>query len=214
MKVLSLNVGEPRSYIFKNTAVTTGIFKEPVSGPRWLRRHSLEGDGQADPFNHGGANKAVYAYPSEHYEFWRGEIPELKLSLGIFGENLTTVGLLEGDVHIGDHFRIGKAIVRVTQPRIPCYKLALRTGRDDIIERFLFSRRSGIYFAVVEEGQIDTGDAIERTEENSQALTVAEINLAYTEPDEYPDLVQRAATTEGLPPGIRGRFQKLVLRQA
>jgi MOSC domain-containing protein YiiM len=213
MKLLSLNVGEPRTYVYKNAAVTTGIFKQAVTGPRLLRRHNLEGDGQADLVNHGGVNKAVYAYPSEHYELWRHEIPDLRLEVGIFGENFTTSGLHEASARIGDHFRIGRALVRVTQPRIPCYKLALRTGREDIIKRFLDSGRSGIYFAVVEEGLVECGDSIERIFENSEALTVAEINLAYTDPERYPDLVQRAADTQDLPPGIRNHFQKLAVAQ-
>lgn len=212
MRVLSLNVGAPQSYDYKNARVTTGIFKEPVSGSRLLRRHNVDGDGQADLVNHGGENKALYAYPSEHYASWGVEIPELKLSYGLFGENLTTEGLHEAEIRIGDRFRVGEALVRVTQPRIPCYKLALRTGREDIIERFLASGRSGIYFSVVEEGLLAPGDSIERVHEGRDALTVAEVNLAYTQPGKYFELVCRAASTEGLPPGLRGHFQSLVAK--
>jgi len=212
MKILSLNVGTPQSYDYKNARVTTGIFKEPVSGPRLLRRHNVDGDGQADLVNHGGENKALYAYPSEHYASWGVEIPEFKLTFGLFGENLTTEGLHETDVRIGDHYHVGHAIVKVTQPRIPCYKLALRTGREDIIERFLASGRSGIYFSVVEEGLLASGDSIECVHENRGALMVAEVNLAYTQPGKYPELVRRAAATEGLPPGLRGHFQILVAK--
>src|SRR5689334_10851497 len=212
MKVLSLNVGAPRSYVYKNASITTGIFKEPVFGPRLLRRHNLEGDGQADLVNHGGENKAVYAYPHEHYALWGIEIPDLKLSFGLFGENLTTEGLLETEIRIGDRLRIGKALVQVTQPRIPCYKLALRTGREDIIERFLASGRSGIYFKVVEEGLLAAGDSIERVHENRDALTLAQVNLAYTQPGKYPELVRRAAAAEELPSGLRGHFQSLAAK--
>src|SRR5580700_10135622 len=158
MKIVSVNVGAPRTVYWGDREVTTGIFKEPVKGPVMLRRLNLDGDRQADLENHGGRAKAVYAYPSEHYQIWRKELPGLELSWGAFGENLTTEGLKEETTYIGDHFRVGQALVMVTQPRIPCYKLGLRLGRDDIVKRFLESNRSGIYFSVLEEGMVKAGD--------------------------------------------------------
>ena len=126
MKTLSISVGLPREVTWKGRTVSTSIFKEPVSEPVLLRRHNLEGDGQADLSVHGGPTKAVYAYPSEHYPFWRSEFPEMELEWGMFGENLTTEGLAEESVHIGDVFQLGTAQLVVTEPRMPCFKLTIR----------------------------------------------------------------------------------------
>jgi MOSC domain-containing protein YiiM len=208
MRIVSLNVGLPRTIWWKDREVTTGIFKEPVKGPVTLRRFNLDGDRQADLENHGGKVKAVYAYPSEHYESWSDEMPGMELPWGIFGENLTTEGLREESVHIGDHFRIGTAVVMVTQPRIPCYKLGLRFGRDDIVKRFLESRRSGIYFEVVEEGLIDMGDTITRVHEEENGVTVADINRAYVNGRENVPMIRRALELKALPPALRSHFQE------
>ena len=147
MKIVSVNVGQPRKVIWRDQEVVTGIFKSPVEGPVMLRRLNLDGDRQADLENHGGRSKAVYAYPAEHYDAWRQELPELDLSWGAFGENLTVEGLKEEEACLGDHFRFGQATLMVTQPRFPCYKLGLRLGRDDMVKRFLQSNRSGVYFS-------------------------------------------------------------------
>src|SRR5690349_3355803 len=128
MRILSVNVGMPREVEVDGQTVTTGIFKEPVAGRVAVRRHNLDGDRQADLTVHGGKDKAVYAYPSEHYDFWKQELPEMNLPFGMFGENLTTTGLFEKEVHIGDTFKVGTAILQVTQPRLPCYKLAIKFG--------------------------------------------------------------------------------------
>ena len=172
MKVISVQVGMPRDVVWKGRTVTTGIFKEPAEGPLLMRTLNLDGDGQADLSVHGGRNKAVYAYPSEHYLWWRSEFPELTLPHGMFGENLTVEGLLERDVHVGDRFRIGGAEVVVTQPRMPCFKLALRFGRDDILKRFLQSRRSGFYVAVLREGFVQPGDRIELLAREEDGISI------------------------------------------
>ena len=206
MKIISLNVGLPRALRVRDREVTTGIFKSPAADPLMLRRLNLDGDRQADLVNHGGRNKAVYAYPSEHYEFWRRELPGMDLPWGIFGENLTIEGLSEEDACIGDHFRIGEAVVAVSQPRIPCYKLGIRFGRDDIVKRFLASGRSGIYFSVVEEGLVKAGDAIERIHRNEHGISVAEINRAYVHCRENIPLLRRIVKAEILPSGLHGDF--------
>src|SRR5229473_1003729 len=149
MKVVSVNVGFPREVPWKGQTVTTGIFKEPVEGRVMLRTLNLEGDRQADLSVHGGRSKAVYAYPAEHYRYWSRELPELPLPWGMFGENLTTEGLQEEELNIGDRLRIGAAEVMVTEPRMPCYKLGIRFGRSDILRRFLDSGKSGFYFSVL-----------------------------------------------------------------
>jgi MOSC domain-containing protein YiiM len=206
MKIISLNVGLPRTVSWKGQEVTTAIFKDPVSEPVMLRRLNLDGDHQADLEVHGGRTKAVYAYASEHYEPWRKELREPQLSWGNFGENWTTEGLLEEDTCIGDQFRIGDALVMVTQPRFPCYKLAIRMDRDDILKRFLKSRRSGIYLAVSEEGLVNTGDTIERVHRDPAGVTIVDVNQAYIREGDYVPLMRRAVLHEKLPNGVKSYF--------
>src|SRR5712692_6598330 len=159
-RIISVNVGMPREVRVHNTQVTTSIFKSPVEGRVAVRDNNLTGDQQADLTVHGGPYKAVYLYPAEHYGYWAEQLPGAELPFGMFGENLTTIGLLEESVHIGDRFRIGSAVLEVTQPRMPCYKLGIRFGRADMVKMFWTSGRSGIYFSVVDEGDIGAGDAI------------------------------------------------------
>ncbi|HWG59549.1 MAG TPA: MOSC domain-containing protein [Candidatus Acidoferrales bacterium] len=221
MKILSVNSGLPRTVEWHGREVLTGIFKSPVAGPVPLRRLNLDGDAQADLANHGGIAKAVYAYPSEHYSFWQTRLPALaglpaaELPPGAFGENLTTEGLLETHACIGDHFRAGTAVLMVTQPRIPCYKLGIRLGRDEIVQEFLRSNRSGIYFAVIEEGVVRAGDAIERVHPDPRAIPVAGINRLYWNfrGDGDKSLLRRALEIQALGPGIRKHFQELTTRR-
>jgi MOSC domain-containing protein YiiM len=208
MKILSLNVGLPRKVPYGDREVLTGIFKSPIAGPLLLRRLNLDGDRQADLENHGGRNKAVYAYPSEHYEFWRKELPGAELVWGNFGENLTTEGLAEANACIGDLFRIGEAVVRVTQPRIPCYKLGIRFGRPDMVKRFLLSGRSGIYFSVVEEGLVNIRDTIERVHEDPSRISVADVQRTYVNGRREIPLLRRIVQLETLPPGMRDHFRE------
>lgn len=174
MRVLSICVGRPREVQSHGQIVLTSIMKSPVTGPVIVKTLNLEGDQQSDLTVHGGANKAVYVYPSEHYAFWRDELPGVALPWGAFGENLTTEGLLEDTTHVGDRLRIGSAECVVTVPRMPCYKLAMHFDRPDIIKRFLRSGRSGFYLAVAEQGIIRAGDTVMRVSRESDAPTVAE----------------------------------------
>jgi MOSC domain-containing protein YiiM len=203
MKVVSLNVAVPRTVVWKGHEVRTGIFKEPVEGPVMMRRLNFDGDRQADLTVHGGPDKAVYAYPSEHYPVWKDELPGMVLPWGMFGENLTTEGLSEQEIHIGDKFRIGEAIVIVTQPRTPCYKLALKFQRDDMLKRMLTNGRSGFYFSVVEQSVVQAGDAIERIHEDPDGISVAEINALYRDGGKDANLLRRAANLEALPKNWR-----------
>ena len=175
VRVVSVNVGLPREVRSGSETVRTAIWKSPVAGPVRVRRLNLEGDGQADPDVHGGPQKAVYAYPSEHYELWRKELELLELGWGSFGENLTTVGLTESTVRIGDRLRIGTVELQVTKPRLPCYKLALRLGRPEILRRLLQTGRTGFYLAVLEEGHLAAGDDIEFVASSERGPTVAEV---------------------------------------
>ena len=179
MKLLSIQVGRPRQVKWRRRTVTTGIYKEAVTGRILLRRHNLEGDQQADLRVHGGWEKAVYVYPSEHYAFWRSELPGLDLPYGMFGENFTTEGLDESSVRIGDRFRVGRAVVEVTQPRVPCYKLGVRFERSDMPQRFHASGRCGFYLAVLEEGGVGVGDVWELLARKKDAMSVLESYRSY-----------------------------------
>ena len=179
MKILSLNVALPRLVEYNGEPVATGIFKEPARGPIMLRTLNLDGDRQADLSVHGEISKAVYGYPSEHYEFWKSELPEMELPYGMFGENFTTQGLFEDKLKVGDRFRAGKGEVMVTEPRLPCFKLGIKVGRADIIKRFLQSRRTGFYFAVLKEGEVKAGDEIELLSRDENDITISDITRLY-----------------------------------
>lgn len=213
MQVISVNVGYSREVSWKGKSVSTGIFKAPVEGRIMMRTLNLEGDGQADLSVHGGVEKAVYAYATEHYPYWRQELPNEDFPWGAFGENLSTEGLSETDVNIGDRFRIGNAEVMVTQPRFPCYKLNLKFGRDDMVKRFLNSRLSGIYFSVVQEGEIGAGDSVERIHQDEHHITVADIVQIYIGQAE-DDLVHRALQVPALAACLREDFQQRMERHS
>ncbi|HKQ78168.1 MAG TPA: MOSC domain-containing protein [Blastocatellia bacterium] len=208
IKLISVNVGLPREIFWKNSVITTGIFKEPVSRRVAARTNNLDGDRQADLKVHGGPEKAIYAYPSEHYDFWRSELPGVDLPWGMFGENLTTEGLIEDGVNVGDRFRIGTSALMVTQPRMPCFKLAAKFNRDDIIKRFLDSGRSGFYLSVIEEGEVGAGDEIERIHRDENDITIADVVKIYVSGAEDPDWLLRASRHAALAKGWRKYFQK------
>jgi MOSC domain-containing protein YiiM len=205
MKVISLNVALPRLLAYEGQTMNTGIFKKPVEGAVMLRRLDFDGDRQADLTVHGGPEKAVYAYPAEHYPFWKKELPGMDLPWGMFGENLTIEGMSETDTHIGDRFRVGKALVAVTQPRMPCFKLAAKFKRDDIVKRFLQSGRSGFYFSVIEEGLVAAGDTIERIHEDANGISVSDINKAFRTGKDVA-LLRRITELEALPLDWREHF--------
>jgi MOSC domain-containing protein YiiM len=199
MEVLSVNVGLPREVEWRGTWVETGIFKSPVVGPVKLSKLNLAGDRQADLTVHGGVAKAVYGYASEHYEYWKKELPHVAFTWGEFGENLTTVGLNEDDLFIGDQLKIGTAILMVTQPRLPCYKLTIKFNRDDMIKRFLDSERSGFYFSVVEEGEIGAHSPIEFVGRAPERISVKDIHRLYFSKHPDRELLRRAANLSALP---------------
>ena len=188
--------------------VSTGIFKEPVNGRVMLRTLNLDGDRQADLSVHGGPEKAVYVYPSEHYPFWKQELPEMELPWGMFGENFTTTDLLETEVHIGDRFRIGSAEVMVTQPRLPCYKLGIRFGRTDILKRFLVSERTGFYLSVLKEGEVEANCEVELIEMNQSGVRVVDVTRLYSSDKQNVDLLRLAVDTESLPNSWRDYFKE------
>lgn len=208
MKIISVNVGLPRLVLRNGEPVSTGIFKEPVAGRVRMRTLNLDGDRQSDLSVHGGPEKAVYVYPSEHYEFWKRELPDMDLPWGMFGENLTTTGLFETEINIGDTFRVGTAEMMVTQPRMPCYKLGIRFGRADIIKRFLASERSGFYLSVLKEGEVGAGDEFQLLGKNASGVRVVDVTRLYSSDKENADLLRRAIATEALPESWRAYFEK------
>jgi MOSC domain-containing protein YiiM len=206
MRIISLNVGRPRLVVWEGRTVSTGIYKTPVAGRVMLRTLNLDGDRQADLTVHGGPDKAVYSYPSEHYGHWRGELPDMELPWGMFGENFTVEGLDESSVNIGDHFRVGEAEVTVTQPRMPCYKLGIKFGRADILKRFLASGRTGFYFSVRREGEVGAGDEIELIGRDENTVTVADVTRLYVRDKHDDETMRRAVAVEALPESWRDHF--------
>ena len=207
MKIVSVNVGRPRQVAFEGELVLTSIFKKPAEGRVRVSRLNIEGDEQSDLTVHGGRDKAVYAYPSEHYPFWRGQLPGTELPWGAFGENLTTEGLTEDHVAIGDRLRCGDVLLAVTTPRLPCFKLGIRLGRADMVKRFMVSLRSGFYLAVLQEGELGAGDAIDVIPAEGDRVTVREIfSLFLPNPDRK--IAERASVLPGLPESWRERMRE------
>jgi MOSC domain-containing protein YiiM len=207
MRIVSVNVGLPREVLRGDEIVRTGIYKQPVEGRVALRRHNLAGDAQADLSVHGGPDKAVYAYPFENYAYWREQLSDRELPLGIFGENFTTEGLLEDDVHIGDELRIGTARLVLTQPRLPCFKLGIRFGDPEMVARFLAGNRPGFYLAVLEEGEVGAGDAVELVRQDENRLTVTELFRLMVHDKKNVDSMRRALRVRHLAAGLRKKFE-------
>jgi MOSC domain-containing protein YiiM len=216
MKVISVNVGLPREVTWHGRSVSTGIYKEPIEGRVVVRKLNLDGDRQADLTVHGGEQKAVYCYPSEHYGYWKRELPERELPMAVFGENFTTEGLLEDSVHLGDRFAVGSAEFVVTQPRLPCYKLGIRFQDDGMVKRFLASGRTGFYFAVTREGEAGGGDEIKVITRDPNGVAISETTRLYVAKryaEEDVTSVRRALRVEEFPESwkayLRERLQRM-----
>jgi MOSC domain-containing protein YiiM len=208
MKLLSVNVSPPKEVTNGGKAVTTGIFKEPVDGRVMLRTLNLEGDGQADLVGHGGIYKAAYAYSLENYDYWKRELGRTDFPFGQFGENFTVDGMLEDEIHIGDVFRAGGALVEVTQPRVPCYKLGIKMGLRGFEKVFLASHRVGFYLRVLEEGDVGAGDTFDRVRTDPERMTVWEIcGLLYFDPENLEG-ARKALRIRALSPGWRRSFEE------
>lgn len=210
MKVISVNVGLPRTVQWKGKAVSTGIFKTPVSGRIHLRTLNFDGDRQADLSAHGGPDKAAYAYPAEHYAYWHRELPDMTLPWGMFGENLTTEGLQEDTLKIGARFRIGSAELVVTQPRLPCFKLRLRFGRDDMVKRLLASDRQGVYFKVATEGEVAAADPIVVVDWAEDSVPVSEVTRLYARDKDDLEGLRRIVGVAALPTDWRDYFEEQI----
>lgn len=203
MRIKSVNISLPKMIEINGNRVETGIFKESVDERLMIRKLNIDGDGQADLVAHGGEFKAVYAYPHEHYATWQSELGRSDFTYGQFGENLTTTGLLEEDVFVGSIYRMGDALLQVTQPRVPCYKLAIRMSDPKFTKLFMQTQRTGFYLRVLEEGEIGADDNIELVDSAPQELSVYTINnLLYFEHD--PEIAKQALDIDGLSPGWYG----------
>jgi MOSC domain-containing protein YiiM len=208
MKVISVNIGLPRDVTWRGRTVRTSIWKNPVEGRVRVSKLNLGGDQQSDLSVHGGIDKAIYAYPREHYAYWRSQLRDADFPWGAFGENFTTEGLLEGQVQIGDRLRAGSAEFVVTQPRMPCFKLGIRFDRSDMVKRFLQSQRTGFYLAVLREGEVEAGETIELGDQRENGLTIADIVNLYTLDSENQELLRRATELPALPDGWKDYFRK------
>mgnify|MGYP005813324247 CR=1 FL=1 len=203
MKVISVNVGRPAELMWKGTTMRSSIVKTPVEGPVAVRGINLEGDQQSDLDVHGGPNKSLYAYPSEYYAWWKQQMPALAYPRGAFGENLTTEGLLDENAYIGDTLRVGTALLKITQPRMPCSKLQFRFQNDDVLPAFVRGGRHGCYFAILEPGEVGAGDAIDIVDRDPGMISIADVVAVYYRRTNDRDLQERVVNFKGLPLELR-----------
>ncbi len=213
MQLLSVFVGKPRNIIYNHREISTGIFKELVAGPVKVNRLNLEGDGQADLKVHGGIDKAVYAYPSEHYAYWKSKRPDLSFTDGAFGENLSVTRMSEKEVSVGDVFRIGSALFTVTTPRMPCFKLGIKMNDPGFVQDFMEARLTGFYFKVLEEGEIEAGNTIVKEGQDNYHLTIDEISSLYTVEKNNMTLLEKAVNAPNLPEDCKMYFQRKLARK-
>lgn len=207
MRIVSVNVGTPREIRWRGSPITTAIFKFPVDGPVTVRRLNLEGDAQADLAAHGGPDKAIYLYPREHYPYWEAVLGQ-RLPPGALGENLTSEGLLETELRIGDELAVGTALLQVAQPRIPCVKLAARHGRPDLPERFVRAGRPGVYLRVLREGELRAGDSVTLGARARELWTVSRVAALLSGADAEPGARARLAGYPLLGEGARRSLSK------
>jgi MOSC domain-containing protein YiiM len=215
MKVISVNVGLPRQVSYGNRQIVTGIFKEPVKGRVKVAILNLDGDAQADLSVHGGLDKAVYSYSEEHYKYWKKVYPTIDMPFGMFGENLTTRGINEDMVNIGDQYRIGSSRLVVTQPRMPCYKLGIKFGRMDILEKLVHSQRPGIYYKILEKGELGAGDNIKLLYRDNNNVTINDIVSLYINDNSDGENIakmKRATKLESLPEPWKIYFGQKIAR--
>jgi MOSC domain-containing protein YiiM len=208
MKLISVNVGLPREIEVNGKIVRTSIWKDPVHGRIRVSSLNLDGDQQSDLTVHGGIDKAAYLYPSEHYAYWRAELPGMALPWGVFGENFSAEGILEDQIRIGDRLRIGSAELIVTQPRLPCYKLGIRFNRPEIVKLFLRSKRTGLYLRVLREGDVGEGDEISFIEKQETGITITDIVSLYSTDAHNQELLRRAIQVPALPQSWKEFFRK------
>ena len=210
MKLLSVNVSLPREVPYKGKTVKTGIFKEAAQGRVKLGGLNLEGDGQADLVGHGGIYKAVHVYSIENYDYWKRELGRDDFSYGQFGENFTVEGMPDDKVNVGDVFRVGTALVEVTQPRVPCFKLAMKMEMPNFLKVLMPSERVGFYLRVLEEGEVGAGDVLERVKVGPEQMSVREMFHLLYFAKQKPEGARKALRIPAVSPGWRGSFEEIV----
>lgn len=207
MKLLSLNVGLPKTYSYQSKEVLTSIFKSPVTGSRSVSKTNIEGDGQGDLVHHGGALKAVYSYDISYYDHWKNILQRDEWNYGLFGENLTTEGLTDDKVLVGNIYKIGTVYLKAIQPRFPCYKLNIRFGTGDMLQQFMQQGKHGIYFSVVREGSLQAGDAISLAETSKHNITIQQLVECYYNKGEDKSLLHQVLSIEFLPERLQKAFE-------
>tara|TARA_R110001632_G_scaffold18671_6_gene57487 strand:- start:1418 stop:2065 length:648 start_codon:yes stop_codon:yes gene_type:complete len=210
MKIISTNIGKATTFLWNGREEQTGIFKYPTDEPLFLSKMDVLKDTVIDREHHAGINKACYLFPSDHYPYWKGMYPELNWDWGMFGENLTVDGLDESIMRIGDIYKIGNAIVQVSQPREPCYKLGVRFGNAKILKEFINYGSSGTYVRILEEGEVKNGDELILQEKSENTLTVKECFQIILARQKDPVLLQKAINNPSLPEYKRDRLKKYV----
>ncbi|MHA2249647.1 MAG: MOSC domain-containing protein [Candidatus Kariarchaeaceae archaeon] len=210
-KLVSLNISQIKQVKWQDRIITTGIFKNPTDEKLKVQGVNIIGDDQADRSAHGGANKAIYAYPVEHYPYWKGQFPNNKLPYGMFGENLTTQGLLESDIFVGDRIRIGTTELIAVQPRVPCYKLGIRFGTQSIIKKFYQSDFSGIYFKIAQSGEIQVGDEIKIIEKDPLGVSIRDV-LNIIKGQASVDQIKKANLAKHIPARLKNQLQNVLKR--
>src|SRR4051812_36745436 len=211
--LLAVNVGMPKDVRWQGKTVFTGVFKDPVEGPRRVRRLNVNGDGQGDLGGHGGEQRAVFVYQMDSYRHWQQELGRSDFVYGQFGENFPVEGLSDDEVCIGDRYRIGTAVFEVTQPRVTCYRVGLRMNDPRIPALLVSHRRPGFYFRVLEEGEVEAGDEIVKIADGPEGMPVAEVDALLYLPGHPRQQLLRALRIPALSPGWQASFQALLAGQ-
>ena len=207
VRLLSVNVGLPRDIAWQGRTVRTAIFKAPVEGRRLVRRLNVDGDGQGDLKGHGGETRAVFVYQIDAYRYWQNELRRDDFTYGQFGENFTVDGLSDEEVCIGDRYRIGDALFEVTQPRVTCYRLGIRTNEPRMPALVVAHDRPGFYLRVLKEGEVGAGDEIVQVAIGPERMSVSKIDALLYKPGHSPSDLERALRIPALSVGWRGSFQ-------
>ncbi len=212
-RLLSVNVGLPRDIMWRGKTVRTAIWKTPVEGWRMVRRLNIDGDGQGDLHGHGGEHRAVFVYQIDSYRYWQSQLGRNDFTYGQFGENFTIDGLCDEEVCIGDRYRVGGALLEVTQPRVTCYRVGIRMNEPKMPALLVAHGRPGFYFRVIEEGKVEAGDEIMRVASGAERMTVSEISALLYKPGHPRRQLERALRIPALSAGWRGSFEALLAQE-
>src|SRR5713101_9257859 len=213
-RLLSVNVGLPREVQWNGKTVRTAVWKFPVKGRRMARKLNIDGDAQADLAGHGGEQRAVFVYQIDSYRYWERVLGRSDFSFGQFGENFTVEGLLDEDVGIGDRYRIGDAVFEVTQPRVTCYRVAIRMNEPRMPALLVAHRRPGFYFRVLQEGEVGSGDDIVKVADGPERITVADIDALLYLPGHSREQLERALRIPALSKGWQSSFQAILKQES